>query len=52
VQLSLIFPDTPLPTEQVWSQLNPQEQAAAIEWLADLLAKAVALPATGEVPHE
>jgi hypothetical protein len=52
MQLSLTFPDTPLPEEQVWSQLSPAEQTAAIELVAGLLAKAV-IPATEpEVDHE
>jgi hypothetical protein len=52
VQLYLNFPQLPLPLEAVWEQLEANEQAAALEVLAQLLTKATMEEATQEQEHD
>ena len=40
MQLHLNFPQLPLPHEEVWAQLSDAERAAALQALAQLIAKA------------
>jgi hypothetical protein len=40
VQLNLNFPKLPLPHQEVWAQLSDAERAAALQALAELIAKA------------
>lgn len=40
VQLHLNFPQLPLPHEEVWAQLSDADRAAALQALAQLIAKA------------
>jgi hypothetical protein len=40
VQLHLNFPQLPLPHEAVWAQLSDADRAAALQALAELIAKA------------
>jgi len=52
VQLYLNLPQLPLPLEAVWEQLNEDDRAAALETLAQLLAKAAREETTQEKSHE
>jgi hypothetical protein len=40
VQLNLNFPQLPLPHEEVWAQLSDADRVAALQALAELIAKA------------
>jgi hypothetical protein len=40
VQLTLNFPQLPLPHEEVWAQLSDADRAAALQALAQLITKA------------
>jgi hypothetical protein len=52
VQLYLNFPQIPLPLQGVWEQLNEHDQAAALEALAPLIAKAAIAEADKEQSHD
>lgn len=52
MQLYLNFPQTPLPLEGVWEQLSEDDRAAALEALAQLLAKAAMAETTREESHD
>ena len=52
MQLYLNFPQIPLPLEGVWEQLNKDDRAAALETLAQLLAKAAMEETTQEKSHD
>ena len=52
MQLYLNFPQIPLPLEGVWEQLNKDDQAAALEALAQLIAKAAMAEADKEETHD
>ena len=41
MQLYLNFPQLPLPLEGVWEQLSEDDQAAALDALAQMIAKTV-----------
>ena len=40
MQLTLNFPQLPLPHEEVWAQLSDADRAAALQALAQLITKA------------
>ena len=40
MQLNLNFPKLPLPRQAVWAQLSDADRAAALQALAELIAKA------------
>jgi hypothetical protein len=48
VQLTLNFPELALPHQEVWAQLSNADRAAALQALAQLIAKA----ALDEEPQE
>jgi hypothetical protein len=52
VQLYLNFPQIPLPLEGVWEQLSEDDQAAALEALAQLIAKATIAEAEKEPSYD
>jgi hypothetical protein len=52
VQLYLNLPQIPLPLDGVWEQLSADDQAAALEALAQLLAKAAMDATTQENSHD
>jgi hypothetical protein len=52
VQLYLHFPQIPLPLEGVWEQLSEADQAAALEALAQLIAKAAIAELDKEQSHD
>lgn len=52
MQLYLNFPQIPLPLEGVWEQLNEEDQAAALEALAPLIAKAAIAELDKEPSHD
>ena len=52
MQLYLNFPQIPLPIEAVWEQLNEDDQGAALEALALLIAKAAIAEADKEQSHD
>jgi hypothetical protein len=52
MQLKLHLPQIPLPHEQVWEHLSTDQQAALIEALAQLIAKAAAHETPEEMPDE
>ena len=52
MQLDLNCPQIPLPLERVWEQLNEDEQAAALEALAHLIAKAAIAELDKEQNHD
>ncbi len=52
MQLYLNLPQIPLPLDGVWEQLNEVDQAAALEALAQLLAKAALDETMREQSHD
>lgn len=52
MQLYLNFPQIPLPLEGIWEQLNEDDRAAALEALAQLIAKAAPAEADKEETHD
>ncbi len=52
MQLYLNFPQIPLPLDDVWERLSADDQAAALEALAQLLAKAAMDETTREESHD
>jgi len=52
VQLYLNFPQIPLPLEEVWEQLSEDDQAAALEALAQLIAKTTIAETDEEESHD
>ncbi len=52
VQLYLNFPQIPLPLDGVWEQLREDHQAAALEALAPLIAKAARAASDAEENHD
>ena len=52
MQLHLNFPPIPLPLEGVWEQLSEDDRTAALEALAQLLAKTASAEADPEENHD
>ncbi len=52
MQLYLNFPQIPLPLEGLWEQLNEEDQAATLEALALLIAKAAIAELEKEQSHD
>ncbi len=52
MQLYLNFPQIPLPLEAVWEQLSEDDQAAALEALAQLIAKTAIAETDEEESHD
>ena len=52
MQLYLNFPQIPLPLEGVWEQLSEDDQAAALDALAQMIAKTVVTETNEEERHE
>jgi len=52
MQLYLNFPQIPLPLEAVWEQLSEDDQAAALEALAKLIAKTTITETDEEASHD
>ena len=52
MQLYLNFPQIRLPLEGIWEQLNEDDRAAALETLAQLIAKAAPAEADQEKSHD
>ena len=47
-QLTLLFPNTPTPGEEIWETLDPATKNAALQALARILASTVLGPAAQE----
>lgn len=52
MQLHLKLPQLPLPLEEVWVQLSTDDQVAALEALAQLIAKAAIAEEDKEESHD
>lgn len=52
MQRYLNFPQIPLPLEAVWEQLSEDDQAAALEALAQLIAKTAIAETDEEESHD
>ncbi len=52
MQLYLNFPQIPLPLEGVWEQLSEDDQAAALDALAQMIAKTVVTETNKEESHD
>ena len=52
MQLYLNLPQIPLPLDGVWEQLSEDHQAAALEALAPLIAKAARAASDAEENHD
>ncbi len=52
MQLYLNFPQIPLPLEAVWEQLSEDDQAAALDALAQLMAKTAIAETDEEASHD